>query len=69
LTTDGRQRSNVGVFVAASHAPLTIEIAMLAPNGAHLHSQMIVVDEPGFMHRQLSMPYDVREWRSFPCSP
>jgi hypothetical protein len=56
LTTDAGQRSNVGAFVAASHAQLVVEIALLSATGATLASQVIVVDEPGFMHRQLSIP-------------
>jgi hypothetical protein len=55
LTGDARQRSNVGVFVAASHAPLLVEIALLSPSGATLGSQLVAVDEPGFVHRQLSL--------------
>jgi hypothetical protein len=53
LTTDTRQRSNVGLFVAASHAPLVVEIATFSATGALLASQLVVVDEPGFLHRQL----------------
>lgn len=55
LIHGGRQRSNVGVFVAASHAPLVVEVALLSPSGAALGSQLVVVDEPGFIHRQLSL--------------
>lgn len=54
LTTDAGQRSNIGVFVAASHAPLVAEVAMLSAAGAALGSQLIAVDEPGFIHRQFA---------------
>jgi hypothetical protein len=54
LTTDAQQRSNVGVFVAASHVPLIVEVAMLSAAGATLGSQLIVVEEPGFIHRQFA---------------
>lgn len=49
------QRSNVGVFAAASQAPLTVEIAVLSASGATLGSRLVVVDEPGFVHRQVSL--------------
>ncbi|HEX6640198.1 MAG TPA: hypothetical protein VF215_03755 [Thermoanaerobaculia bacterium] len=55
LTVSAGQRSNVGMFVAASHAPLVIEVAALSASGATLGTQLIVVDEPGFVHRQLSI--------------
>ncbi|MFP5245480.1 MAG: hypothetical protein ACLGH0_02210 [Thermoanaerobaculia bacterium] len=55
LTSGEGQRSNVGVFVAASHAPLVVEIALLSPSGSALGSQLVVVDEPGFVHQQLSL--------------
>lgn len=55
LTGGERQRSNVGVFVAASHAPLIAEIALLSPSGATLGSQLVVVDAPGFMHQQFAI--------------
>jgi hypothetical protein len=55
LTTNAQQRSNVGVFVAASHAPLVVEVAMLSASGTTLASQLIVLDEPGFVHRQLAL--------------
>ena len=54
--TNAQQRSNVGAFVAASHAPLVVEVAVLSAGGATLASQLIVVDEPGFVHRQLLIP-------------
>jgi hypothetical protein len=56
LITDARQRSNLGLFAAASHAPLVVEIALLSENGATLGSQVIVAGEPGFIHRQLAIP-------------
>ncbi|HEX2060544.1 MAG TPA: hypothetical protein VHK90_07375 [Thermoanaerobaculia bacterium] len=56
LTTNDQQRSNAGIFAVASHAPLVIELAMLSPSGAVIGAELIVVDEPGFLHRQLSIP-------------
>jgi len=55
LAAGERQRANIGVFVAASHAPVVVEIALLSASGATLGSQVTVVDEPGFEHRQLSV--------------
>jgi hypothetical protein len=56
LTTDARQRSNLGLFAAASHAPLVVELELLSESGASLGSQVIVAGEPGFIHRQLAIP-------------
>jgi hypothetical protein len=56
LTGNAQQRSNVGLFVAASHAPLVVEVAVLSSAGATLASQLITIEEPGFVHRQLSVP-------------
>ncbi|HKO57498.1 MAG TPA: hypothetical protein VJ276_16610 [Thermoanaerobaculia bacterium] len=55
LADSDRQRSNVGVFIAASRAPLVVEITALSPSGTTLGSQSVVVAEPGFIHRQLSL--------------
>lgn len=55
LAANAEQRSNVGLFVAASRAPVVVEIALLAPDGASLGSELVVVDEPGFIHRQLAI--------------
>ena len=49
------QRSNIGVFIAASHAPLVLELVVLSSSGAVSGSQVVVVDEPGFVHRQLAL--------------
>ena len=55
LGTDAQQRSNVGLFAAASHAPLVVEIELLSESGASLGTQVIVAEEPGFIHRQLAV--------------
>ncbi len=55
LMAGGGQRSNAGVFVAASHAPFVVEVAVLSAAGATLASQLIVVEEAGFVHRQLAI--------------
>lgn len=55
LAAGDRQRANIGAFVAASHAPVVVEITLLSASGAPYGSQVIVVDEPGFIHRQLSL--------------
>lgn len=52
LPESNRQRSNIGVFLVASHAPLVVEIALVSPSGATLGSTLVVMDEPGFSHRQ-----------------
>ncbi|MDQ3280527.1 MAG: hypothetical protein M3Q69_03860 [Acidobacteriota bacterium] len=56
LTSNAQQRSNVGVFLAASHAPFVAELTFLAPDGAANGSQLIVVNEEGMMHRQIAIP-------------
>jgi hypothetical protein len=55
LNASERQRSNVGVFIAASHAPLVAEIALRSSSGAMLGSTLVVVEEAGFSHRQFSL--------------
>ena len=55
LAQGDRERSNVGLFVAASHAPLVVEVAALSESGATLGSQLVIVNEPGFVHRQFSL--------------
>ncbi|HEY0157799.1 MAG TPA: hypothetical protein VGF28_10980 [Thermoanaerobaculia bacterium] len=56
LAPGARQRANVGFFAAASHAPLVVEVALRSPSGASLGSRLVVLDEPGFVHRQLAVP-------------
>lgn len=56
LATNAQQRSNIGVFVAASRAPLVVEVKLLSAAGATLDSRLVVVNEAGFVHRQLSLP-------------
>lgn len=53
LATQAGLRSNAGVFIAASDAPLIVEVVWRSEDGASAGSQLIVADEPGLMHRQL----------------
>jgi len=55
LAHGARQRSNVGLFIAASRAPLVIELALLTPAGTAVDTQRITVSEPGFLHRQFAI--------------
>ena len=55
LTTDRGQRSNVGLFVAATRAPLVLEIALRSATGASVGTHVVTVAEQGLVHRQLSM--------------
>lgn len=55
LTTDERRRTNIGAFVAASHAPLVAEIELVSSSGASLGSRIVVVEEPGFIHQHFSI--------------
>ena len=48
------QRTNIGVLIVASRAPLIAEIELVSTSGATLGSRLIVVQEPGFVHHQLS---------------
>lgn len=55
LTADDRHRSNIGAFIAASHAPLVAEVQLVSASGAPLGSRIVVVEEPGFMHQHFSI--------------
>ena len=55
LSVDERRRSNAGAFIAASHAPLVVEIELVSPSGAPLGSRILAIEEPGFVHHQWSI--------------
>ena len=52
LSDSNHQRSNLGLFLAASHAPMIAEIQLVSSTGATLESMLITVEEPGFTHLQ-----------------
>lgn len=54
LTAGTAQRTNIGALLVASRAPLIAEIELVSASGTTLGSRLLVVQEPGFVHHQLS---------------
>ncbi|HYC60925.1 MAG TPA: hypothetical protein VEK79_15285 [Thermoanaerobaculia bacterium] len=52
LSRDANQRANVGLVAIASHVPFIAEIELVSAEGAHLGSQLIMLEGEGFAHRQ-----------------
>lgn len=55
LSQSAAQRSNLGLFLAASRTPLMVEIALASPSGEPLGTEVVVLDGAGFSHRQLQL--------------
>jgi hypothetical protein len=49
---DENQRSNIGLFLAASRAPFVVEIEVVSASGEPLGSRVVVLDAEGLAHHQ-----------------
>jgi hypothetical protein len=56
LAVDASQRSNIGFFAAASHAPFVVEIELRTAAGTPAGTERIAVDAEGFIHHQSLAP-------------
>jgi hypothetical protein len=55
LAQSDLQRSNIGLFLAASRTPLLVEITLASPSGEPLGTEVVAVDGEGFAHRQIHL--------------